>query len=394
VTDRARLVTPPFIALFVSALAFFTAGGLVLPVSTRFAAGPLGADGLGVGIGIGAFAVAALAMRPVVGWASDRFGRRPLMLVGGALTVVAFLAHLLVTSLPTFVVVRSAYGIGEALFFVAFIAAVSDLAPVERRGEAINLASLSVYLGLAVGPFAGETILAATGFNAVWLIAAAACGVAALLALLVPETAPAVLAAAAAGTRPPRGRLFHPAGVLPGLLILTGAWGMAGFLAFVPLHASRLGLAGAGVPLAMYAFLVCGLRIVFLRLPDQIGAARLSGGALAISALGMLALGILPGQAGLYVGTAVFATGIAFMFPALIAVAVSRVDESERGSVVGTSSAFLDLGFGLAPAVLGAVATAAGYPAAWLFSAVVAGVGAMIIVITRQSLAAVVPERA
>jgi MFS family permease len=160
------------------------------------------------------------------------------------------------------------------------------------------------------------------------------------------------------------------------------------------LHASRLGLAGAGVPLAMYAFLVCGLRIIFLRLPDQIGAARLSGAALSVSALGMLALGILPGQAGLYVGTAVFATGIAFMFPALIAVAVSRVDESERGSVVGTSSAFLDLGFGLSPAVLGAVANTAGYPAAWLFSAVVAGLGAMIIAVTRRSLAAVVPERA
>ena len=392
--EQRPLVTPPFVALFVSALAFFTAGGLVLPVSTRFAAGPLGADGLGVGIGIGAFSVAALAMRPAVGWASDRFGRRPLLLTGGVITVIAFAAHLLVTTLPTFVVVRAAYGVGEALFFVAFIAAVSDLAPAERRGEAINVASLSVYLGLAIGPFAGETILAALGFNAVWLIASALCGLAALLALLVPETAPAVLAAAASGTRPPRGRLFHPAGLLPGFLILTGAWGMAGFLAFVPLHASRLGLAGAGVPLAMYAFLVCGLRIVFVRLPDQMGAARLSGAALAVSAVGLLALGLLPGQAGLYIGTCIFGAGIAFMFPALIAVAVSRVDEAERGSVVGTSSAFLDLGFGISPAVLGAVANAGGYPAAWLVSAVVAAAGATILALRRQSLTSPTPEPA
>ena len=61
--------------------------------------------------------------------------------------------------MPLFVVARSLLGIGEAFFFVAAVAAVSDLAPPERRGEAINIASLSVYLGLAIGPFLGETIL-------------------------------------------------------------------------------------------------------------------------------------------------------------------------------------------------------------------------------------------
>jgi MFS family permease len=383
---RPPLITPAFLALFVSALAFFTAGGLVLPVATRFANGPLGASGLGVGVGIGAFSVAALLFRPVVGWAADRFGRRPLLVVGGVVTVAAFAAHLVATTLPVFILVRAVYGVGEALFFVAALAAVSDLAPEERRGEAINIASLSVYLGLAVGPFLGEAILAATGFAVVWIGAAAITGVATLLALLVPETAPAVIAAAATGERPPRGRFFHPAGVLPGFLILTGAWGMAGFLAFVPLHATSLGLDGAGVPLAMYAFIVVGLRIVFVRLPDQVGAARLSGGALVVGAIGLALIGVLPGPVGLFVGTAVFASGIAFMFPALIALAVSRVDESERGSVVGTSSVFLDLSFGLSPALLGIAVDASGYPAAFIVSAIVSAIGATVLAVRRRSL--------
>ena len=186
----------------------------------------------------------------------------------------------------------------------------------------------------------------------------------------------------------PRGRLFPPAGVLPGFLILTGAFGMAGYLAFVPLHATRVGLDGAGVPLAAYAFIVVGLRIVFAKLPDQVGAARLSGGALAVSAVGLALVGTLPGPVGLYIGTAVFAAGIAFMFPALIALAVSRVDESERGSVVGTSSAFLDLSFGLAPALLGVVVDRSGYPAAFLVSAVIAAIGAAILGLRRRSLVA------
>ena len=243
-----------------------------------------------------------------------------------------------------------------------------------------------MYLGLAIGPFVGETLLGATGFAVVWIVAAAITGVAAVLALFVPETAPAVLAAAATGHRPPPGRFFHPAGLLPGFLILTGAWGMAGFLSFVPLHASALGLDGAGIPLAMYAVIVMALRIVFVRLPDEMGAARVSGGALTVGAVGLALIGTLPGTVGMFVGTAVFAAGIAFMFPALIAVAVGRVDESERGSVVGTSSVFLDVSFGMSPALLGLVVDVSGYPAVFIVSAVVSAVGAVVLVIRRRSL--------
>lgn len=392
-----RLLTLPFAALFAAALAFFAAGGIVLPVATRFASGPLGADAVGVGIGLGAFSIASLAVRPVVGWASDRFGRRPLLLAGGALTVVALAAHLVVSSLPAFVVVRSLLGIGEAFFFVAAVAAISDLAPPARRGEAINLGSLSVYLGLAAGPLIGETVLAAAGYDAVWIVAGGTAGLATLLSVLVPETAPSILAAARnvrdglAQERAPRGRLFHPAGVLPGFLVLTGTFGMAGFFAFVALHAAEIGLAGAGGPLAIYALIVIALRIVFAKLPDEVGAARLSGAALVVTALGLGLIGLLPGAPGLYVGTAVFAVGVAFMFPALLAVAVARVDETERGSVVGTSSAFLDLSFGLAPAALGLVVQASGFPAAFVTSALVAGAGALVIAVRRHSLVAPAP---
>ena len=384
-----RLLTPAFAALFVASFAFFIAGGTVLPVATRYAKGPLGADGLGVGISIGVFAIAALALRPFVGWASDRYGRRPMLLVGGAITVLALAGHLAATSLPAFVAVRALLGVGEAFFFVALVAAVADLAPPARRGEAINVGSLSVYLGLALGPFVGETVLSAAGFATVWIVAAGLAVAATVASAVVPETAPAVLAARAAGNRrPPSGRtrLIHPAGLFPGFLVLTGAWGMAGFLAFVPLATDEAGMDGAGLPLAAYAILVCVLRIAFASLPDRMGAARLSGAALGVSAVGLAIIGVAPGFVGLMVGTLVFAGGIAFMFPALVSLAVSRVDEAERGSVVGTTSVFLDLGFGLAPAVLGGVIDLAGLGAAFLAGSAVAALGCGLIVVRHAAL--------
>lgn len=381
-----RLLTPAFGALFAAALVFFTAGSTVLPVASRFAAGPLGADATGVGIAIGAFAIAALVLRPVVGWASDRFGRRPLLVGGGLMTVAALGLHLFVTTLPLFIVARSLLGIAEAFFFVAAVAAVSDLAPPERRGEALNLGSLAVYLGLAFGPALGEATLAWGGYDAVWLTALAMAGTATVLTLLVPETAPGALRSRATGERPPRSPLIHQAGIFPGVLIMTGMWGMAGFFAFIPLYTSELGMGGAGPALALYALIVITLRIIFAKLPDQMGPARLSGVALVGSAVGLGILGLVRSPTGVYLGTAVFAIGIAFLFPALLALAVARVDEMERGTVVGTTTAFVDLSFGLAPAILGLTVSAIGFGGTFVVSAAVAAAGSVLLAVRRGAM--------
>lgn len=394
---RPRLVTPAFVALSAATLVFFVAGAMVLPVASRFAGGPLGADATGVGIALGAFSITALLVRPVVGWATDRFGRRPLLIGGSAMTVLSLLLHVPADSLVAFIAARGLLGVGEAFFFVAALAAASDLAPDARRGEALSFLSLSLYLGLALGPILGEAVLAAADFTTVWLVAAGVTLVASAMSWLVPETAPAQLEATRrAGvtgvTGEPavarsRARLFHPSGIFPGILILCGVWGMAGYLVFVPLHSDELGMSGAGLPLALLAGVVIVLRLIGARAPDRFGAVRLSGSALVVSALGLALMGTWLSPTGLLVGTFVFAVGVAFTFPALMSFAISRVPATERGSVVGTTSAFLDLAFGVAPATLGAIAEVAGYSGAFLVGAAVALAGALLLALRRGSVA-------
>jgi MFS family permease len=386
-----RLLTPAFGALFAASLAFFFAVSLILPVASPFATTRLGTDAAGAGLAIGAYALAALAMRPVVGWASDRFGRRPLLMLGSVMAIGALAAHLLVTTLPAFIAVRSVLGIADAFFFVAVLAAGSDLAPPDRRGEAINLVSLSLYLGIAIGPPVGEAVQGLGGFEAVWALAAMVAAVAAGLSVLVPESAPSVLQP---GGERRRGRFIHPAAVFPGFLILTGAAGMSVFLAFLPLYAKDLGMAGAGLPFAVYAVVVVVLRIRFAKLPDTMGAARLSGAALAVGAVGLAIFGLVATPVGVLVGTVVFALGVTFMFPALIALAVSRVDEMERGSAVGTASAFFDLAFGLGPAVFGVLATTIGFGGTFLVSAAIAAFGAALLVARRGAVETPLAARA
>ena len=382
--SKPRLVTPAFVALAAATLAFFIAGGLVLPIAPRFADLALNADALGFGVAMGSFSVVSLVLRPIVGWSSDRFGRRPLLIGGAIVNVAALALHLVANDLLVFTIARGLLGAGEGFFFVAALAAAADIAPEVRRGEAISFLSLSLYLGIGIGPPVAEAIFAAGSYSAVWIAAALVAAVAVALSLLVPESAPGL--SVAPGERPPRGPLIHPAGIFPGIIILLGLWGMAGFLTFLPLYGPEVGLDGVGLPLTVYALVVVGLRIIGATWPDRFGAARLSGAALAVSAVGLTIIGLAPNTIVLMAGTLVFASGVAFTMPALLALAVSRVPPTERGTVVGTATVFLDLVFGFAPAVLRFVAEATDYGVTFLVSAAFAAIAAALLVARRASL--------
>lgn len=335
-----------------------------------FAAGPLGADESGVGLAVGAFGLTALMLRPFAGREADRRGRRPL-LVGGALLCSAVIAAQAFTSdFAVLVGLRLLLGVAEAFFFVAGFAAVADLAPPDRAGEALSFNSLSLYLGIAIGPVIGEFLLDVGGFRLAWLGGAALALGAAFLSLRIPETATLERSA----TSP--AQLLHLGAVGPSLALFSGVAGMAGFFAFLALHARDLGLEGAGPVLFMFGVIVIGCRIVFAKLPDRLPPFRLGAVALALIAVGLVVAAAAASAPGLFVGAAVLAVGVAFATPAFFAAIFARVHPSEHGSASGTASLFLDLAFGGGPMVLGLVAGAAGIPAAFGAAAALAGVGA------------------
>lgn len=383
-------MTPTFLAFSAAVLAFFVSGAVFLPVVPRFTVGPLAGDDFAVGVVLGAFAVSSLIMRPFAGRIADRRGRRSALIAGAVITVAASFGHLIAVSVPLLITMRLLLGVGEALFFVAAFAAATDLAPSHRRGEAISLISLSLYLGLAIGPFLGETLLSAIGYEAAWIAAGVIALVAVVLSWIAPETLPPE-----ERTGDHTGQqLLHRRGIEPGLLLLCGVWGMGPFFAFLPLLADELQLGGAGTFFGIFAIIVVVLRVIGAKLPDRIGAAKLSGTALVISAAGMLLAGLAPTFVGLLVATVIFAVGVAFTFPAIMALAVVRAPADERGAVVGTAGLFVDAAFGLSPAILGLLAKSSGYPSTFLVSAVIAAVGAAYLLIRRPDAGRSMPARA
>lgn len=375
IAARPTLFTRAFLTVAVAELAYFTADGVLLPALPRYVEGPLGGGDIQVGLVIGTFSLSAFFLRPWAGRVGDRRGRRILMVAGAALFATSVLGYLVATSTPVLAAMRLLTGAGEALFFVGALAANVDLAPPERRGEAFSFASLALYIGIGAGPFLGEAVIARWGFRAAWLTAIGLALVAMALSLRLPSLRPE-------GEVEKRHRLIHPAGLVPGVVLLAAILGMAGFLAFVPLYALDLGMGGAGLVLGLFSGIVVVIRSLGATIPDRIGAARAMRTALAVSAVGLAVMGTWRAPAGLVVGAVVLAVGVALFTPSLFSAAVEGIPANERGAVMGTTSAFLDLAFGLGPAILGFVAAAVGRPGTFLAGAAVAAAGLVVVVAT------------
>jgi MFS family permease len=383
VNARPRLVTPTFVLVTVATFAYFLSVGIVIPTLPLFVTGPLAGGSLEVGIAVGAFSVAALLLRPWAGRLGDRRGRRLLLVGGAGFVVLASAGYLVVSALPLLIALRLVAGAGEAFFFVGAASVVNDLAPDERRGEAVSLFSLALYGALAIGPVIGEAVLRVDRFDAVWIASGASAFAAGLLATRVRETRTIVRPDA----RTPR--LIHPRAVRPGIIMASNVWGFAGFNAFVSLYARELGMAGAGLVFLELAAIVFAIRGFGARIPDRLGFVRCARYALIGSMIGLGLIGLWHAPFGLYLGTAFFAVGQALAFPALMSLAVGDAPAEERGAVVGSFTAFVDLAFGLGALTLGAVAALFDYDGTFLVGAVVAMVGIGLLAGLRPGAAAV-----
>jgi predicted MFS family arabinose efflux permease len=364
-----RLLTRPFVLLALGELAYFIADGAALYLVPVHATGPLGSGRAGAGLAFGAFAVSALLLRPLAGRICDTRGRRPLLVGGAAVAVVALALTAQVEGLAALVALRLLAGVAEAAVFVGAFAAVADLAPAHRMGEAISYNSLALYLGLAAGPPVGEWLAENHGFAAAWYGAA-------LAAVLAVAAMAAVGETGAPDPSAERTPLIHRASIPVALGFLTTIVAMAGLLVFAGLRADAVGLQQTSLPLVAYGLTVVVGRIVFASAADRHPPLLLATFALVAMAAGAALIAAVATPLGLMAGTVAMAAGVVFATPAFFTAIFAAAPASERGAASATASMALDLGLGGGPILLGLVAQGAGISWALAAAAAVALIGA------------------
>jgi DHA1 family bicyclomycin/chloramphenicol resistance-like MFS transporter len=125
----------------------------------------------------------------IMGPLSDKFGRRPVLLAGLSLMVVASIGCIFAENLPQLIAARFFQALGGATGMVVSRAIIRDLYSRDRISSMISLVIAVMMIAQMLSPLTGGLLETAFGWRAIfYLITAAALTITVGIALALPET--------------------------------------------------------------------------------------------------------------------------------------------------------------------------------------------------------------
>ncbi|GJG87345.1 tetracycline resistance MFS efflux pump [Gemmatimonadetes bacterium T265] len=336
----------------------------------------LGGGGFDVGgyhLGVGqitallvsAFTVAQLVSAPLWGRFSDRYGRRPALVIALAASAAAYVIFGFATSLVLLFVSRLVQGAGGGTTGV-IQAYVADATRPEDRAKSLGWLSAATNAGVALGPVIGSWS-SHVSHKAPGLIAAALCTVNIVFAwTYLKEAREPGTAGAQKGEAAPRRSgeavvrvVTHPAESASRLIwiyaVAIGAFqGVNSILALF--LATRYGVTATTIG---YFFAYVGVLSVVTRafllswMIDRFGEARLSRLGIVLLVLGLGTLPLTHALWQLAIAVALMPLGAAFTFPCVTAMLSRVVAGGERGLYMGVQQTFGGASRALFPVVAG-----------------------------------------
>ncbi len=175
-----------FLTVFIDLIGF----GIVVPLVPLYSR-HFGAHGLVIGAIIASFSAMQFVFSPIWGRLSDRYGRRPILLISTAGAAGSYVLFALSSGLANhaaalglMVLSRSFAGLCGGNITVAQ-AYIADISPPEQRSRRMGLIGMAFGLGFIFGPAIGGLSLKYLGSTGPGWIAASLCAANFLLALFI-----------------------------------------------------------------------------------------------------------------------------------------------------------------------------------------------------------------
>ncbi|HEX2032885.1 MAG TPA: MFS transporter [Chloroflexota bacterium] len=168
--------------VYVPTLLLSIGQGILVPIL------PLYAQDFGVNFSLVSVAVAAAGLGTLIGDVPsgvmlERYGRKPVMVVGTIALALATLALVFLRFYPALVVLRLLAGVGTAMWNISRMAYLTDVVPMQDRGRALSTFGGVSRIGTFVGPAVGGFIASLFGLTAPFYVAALLAGGAALISI-------------------------------------------------------------------------------------------------------------------------------------------------------------------------------------------------------------------
>jgi DHA1 family tetracycline resistance protein-like MFS transporter len=384
-----------FLIVFVDLVGF----GVIIPLlpfyGIHFGASPAEVTWM-----MASYSLAQFVFSPLLGRLSDRFGRRPVLLISLAISVLSYLWLGFANALWMLFAARLISGAGAGNIAAAQ-AYISDVTTPETRAKGMGMIGAAFGLGFTIGPALGGLVAGSEPSGEAlarpaFLAAALSLLAFFLASLWLKESLPPEARKATA--RPSRWRLArdlwtrHNLRQLILLLFITIS-AFAGMETTFALWAnSTFGWGPAqvgGIFLYVGVVLVVTQGVLIGRLSKRFGEARLVTAGAAMIALGLIGLPLALALWRLLIVNALLALGMGLLNPSLTSLISQQADVDERGGVLGVSQSASSLARILGPAIAGPLFEGFGRDAPYLVGALImAGVTALAMRVPRGKSAA------
>jgi DHA1 family tetracycline resistance protein-like MFS transporter len=338
---------PPLLVVVLVVLIDLLGFSLVIPLLPRYGEDYGFTDGQ-IGLLLAAFPICQLVAGPILGKLSDRYGRRPVLVLSQLGTTISFVMLAMSGSFGWMLVARMLDGASGGNILVAQ-AYVADVTKPEDRAKGLGLIGAAFGVGFTLGPLLGGLILALPIEPGLRLrlpfFLAAAFSMAAWVLVLVALPEPERARGEARGGFNLRG--LRDLAAMPGVGLLVGLGGVV-VLAFAALEGTfslYLGRRfGWGAQEAAYWFALFGVVSLVVqgglirRLVPRFGEARLIRAGAVAMLLGFVGVALARDAWALLIGCLLVATGYSLAGPSIVGLMSRGVPATEQGAVFGIYS--------------------------------------------------------
>ena len=360
--------------------------GVVAPVLPLFAR-DFGVSTAAIGLTLAMFGLARLVLNVPMGYVADRYGRRLLLVGGPILSAVGMIGSGWAPDFWVLLAWRFVAGAGSAAYMTGAQIYLIDISVPANRARYVAVNQGALLIGVSLGPGLGGLVAEVAGLRAPFFVVGASAGFAALYSWFrLPETRGSIGAETAGPRDTPvatnpvgRGRQawrfamsrdFVAVGLVTMAIFTVRTGHQATLMPLLATERFDMGPAGIGV-----IFVLAGVMGLVLIGPaawiaDAYGRKQAIVPTGLIAAVGMVVVAVSPTVGWLVAGSMVLAVGSGVTGPAPAAYVADIAPVELRGVAMGMYRTSGDLGFLIAPPLLGWLADATSIGTAMVVNAV------------------------
>ncbi len=316
---------------------------MIIPELPAFLTKLGGADYKGLIISL--FTLTAMISRPFSGKLADRLGRKPVIIFGGLVCLICSLFYPFLTTLFGFFLLRFFHGFSTGFSPTGTSAYVSDVIPVERRGEAMGFIGTAGAIGMASGPAIGGLVANQFGLTTMFYLSSFFAFVSILIALTLKETLTQRHKVSFALFKLKKEDLFEPLVIAPCIVMLLAAYAYGAMYTLLPDLGHHLGINNKGILFSYLTIASLLVRLLAGKASDIFGRVPVLKISVLFIVVSMAIISLSSAGWMLIMGICIYGLAQGSTSPTLLAWVTDLSTDEHRGR--GIASLYISMEFGI-----------------------------------------------